>query len=128
MEAASVRVVCRFRPPVVKGGDSAAAVGAATETKAGKLQKQAPKAAVDGTVHDGSRFSFSTSVPVDGFILRFGDEHRTIDIQAVQTSKLLPFTFDHVFDRTATQEDVFSAIAFSTVKDVMQGYNGTIFA
>ena len=40
----------------------------------------------------------------------------------------LTFNFDHIFDDTSNQEQVFDKIAASTVDDVLNGYNGTIFA
>ncbi|XP_001641415.2 kinesin heavy chain isoform X2 [Nematostella vectensis] len=38
------------------------------------------------------------------------------------------FTFDRVFKPTATQEKVYSEAAQAIVQDVLNGYNGTIFA
>jgi len=38
------------------------------------------------------------------------------------------FTFDHVFSNTARQEDVFNKCAVSICQDVLEGYNGSIFA
>ncbi|XP_048454913.1 kinesin heavy chain [Rhincodon typus] len=39
-----------------------------------------------------------------------------------------PFVFDKVFSPNTTQEQVYSACAKQIVKDVLDGYNGTIFA
>lgn len=38
------------------------------------------------------------------------------------------FTFDHVFDWKAAQVDIYNTCAKGIVENVMQGYNGTIFA
>ncbi|KAJ3321206.1 Kinesin-like protein kif3a [Boothiomyces sp. JEL0866] len=38
------------------------------------------------------------------------------------------FTFDHVFDHTCTQTEVYSMTARDIVDCVLQGYNGTVFA
>lgn len=38
------------------------------------------------------------------------------------------FFFDHVFSNTAKQEDVFNKCAVSICQDVLEGYNGSIFA
>lgn len=42
--------------------------------------------------------------------------------------KGLTFTFDRVFEPTTTQEEIFETSLCSTVKDLMQGYNGTVLA
>ncbi|XP_076837119.1 kinesin-1 heavy chain-like isoform X2 [Brachyhypopomus gauderio] len=39
-----------------------------------------------------------------------------------------PFVFDRVFQSNTTQEQVYNACAQRIVKDVLEGYNGTIFA
>ncbi|XP_062859015.1 kinesin-1 heavy chain isoform X2 [Trichomycterus rosablanca] len=39
-----------------------------------------------------------------------------------------PYVFDHVFPSNTTQEQVYNACAQKIVKDVLEGYNGTIFA
>uniref|UniRef100_A0A4W5NH63 Kinesin-like protein n=1 Tax=Hucho hucho TaxID=62062 RepID=A0A4W5NH63_9TELE len=39
-----------------------------------------------------------------------------------------PFQFDRVFQPNTTQEQVYNACAQKIVKDVLEGYNGTIFA
>jgi hypothetical protein len=102
-EASSVRVVCRFRPPPNK--KVAVEAPGAGESKQ-KFSKQAAK------VEDNA-----------GFLLKFGSEGQTVDIRAIQASQPKPisFTFDSVFPQSATQEDVFDAIAKATVKDVLRG-------
>ncbi|XP_051523343.1 kinesin-1 heavy chain isoform X2 [Myxocyprinus asiaticus] len=39
-----------------------------------------------------------------------------------------PYAFDRVFQSNTTQEQVYNACAQKIVKDVLEGYNGTIFA
>ncbi|XP_008300759.1 kinesin heavy chain isoform 5C-like, partial [Stegastes partitus] len=39
-----------------------------------------------------------------------------------------PYMFDRVFQSNTTQEQVYNACAQKIVKDVLEGYNGTIFA
>uniref|UniRef100_A0A3Q3W6F4 Kinesin-like protein n=1 Tax=Mola mola TaxID=94237 RepID=A0A3Q3W6F4_MOLML len=39
-----------------------------------------------------------------------------------------PYYFDHVFQSNTTQEQFYNAVAQKIVKDVLEGYNGTIFA
>jgi kinesin family protein 11 len=39
-----------------------------------------------------------------------------------------PFTFDHVFDTSATQADVFDVTLAPVITDVMAGYESTVFA
>ncbi|XP_061835041.1 kinesin-1 heavy chain isoform X1 [Nerophis lumbriciformis] len=39
-----------------------------------------------------------------------------------------PYAFDRVFQSSTTQEQVYNACAQRIVKDVLEGYNGTIFA
>uniref|UniRef100_UPI00358F7BC2 kinesin heavy chain-like n=1 Tax=Myxine glutinosa TaxID=7769 RepID=UPI00358F7BC2 len=39
-----------------------------------------------------------------------------------------PYAFDRVFGQNTTQEQVYNACARQIVKDVLEGYNGTIFA
>jgi len=39
-----------------------------------------------------------------------------------------PYVFDRVFPPNTTQEQVYHACAMQIVKDVLAGYNGTIFA
>jgi kinesin family protein 5 len=40
----------------------------------------------------------------------------------------LTFTFDRVFHSDATQQSVYELAAKDTIEDILQGYNGTIFA
>ena len=38
------------------------------------------------------------------------------------------FTFDSVYDSNSEQENIFAEIAFPIIENVLEGYNGTIFA
>ncbi|KAK4949814.1 hypothetical protein LTR10_011656 [Elasticomyces elasticus] len=53
-----------------------------------------------------------------------GDD--TCQLQSAETNA--PFTFDRVFDMSSQQADIFDFSIRSTVEDVMNGYNGTVFA
>ena len=53
-----------------------------------------------------------------------GDD--TVQLQSSETNA--PFTFDRVFDMSSRQNDIFDFSIRSTVEDVMNGYNGTVFA
>ncbi|EHY53689.1 Kinesin heavy chain [Exophiala dermatitidis] len=50
----------------------------------------------------------------------------TCQVQSSETNA--PFTFDRVFDMSSQQSDIFDFSIRSTVEDVMNGYNGTVFA
>ena len=53
-----------------------------------------------------------------------GDDACAIDFSETNA----PFTFDRVFDMESQQADVFDFSIRNTVEDVMNGYNGTVFA
>ncbi|XP_031440234.1 kinesin-1 heavy chain isoform X2 [Clupea harengus] len=57
----------------------------------------------------------------DQYIAKFQGEE-----SVVIASK--PYVFDRVFQSNTTQEQVYNACAQKIVKDVLEGYNGTIFA
>ncbi|KAK3306896.1 P-loop containing nucleoside triphosphate hydrolase protein [Chaetomium strumarium] len=58
-------------------------------------------------------------------IVRFdGQDTCTIDSKEAQGS----FTFDRVFDMSCKQSDIFNFSIKSTVDDILNGYNGTVFA
>ncbi|KAL1901987.1 Kinesin heavy chain [Sporothrix stenoceras] len=58
-------------------------------------------------------------------IVRFdGDDTMTIDSKEAQGT----FTFDRVFDMNSAQSDIFDYSIKSTVDDILNGYNGTVFA
>ncbi|KAI1630342.1 kinesin family member 5 [Exophiala viscosa] len=58
-------------------------------------------------------------------IVQFSGED-TCQLQSAETNA--PFTFDRVFDMSSQQADIFDFSIRSTVEDVMNGYNGTVFA
>ncbi|EXJ82844.1 kinesin heavy chain [Capronia epimyces CBS 606.96] len=58
-------------------------------------------------------------------IVQFSGED-TCQVQSSETNA--PFTFDRVFDMSSQQSDIFDFSIRSTVEDVMNGYNGTVFA
>ncbi|ROT39457.1 kinesin motor domain-containing protein [Sodiomyces alkalinus F11] len=53
-----------------------------------------------------------------------GEDTCTIDSKDAQST----FTFDRVFDMTCKQSDIFDFSIRSTVDDILNGYNGTVFA
>lgn len=56
------------------------------------------------------------------------DEMRTkIRGNTIETDSK-PFTFDHVFGMETMQDDLYKHVAAETVENVMDGWNGTIFA
>lgn len=55
------------------------------------------------------------------------DKSITIHPQS-ENSVPLQFTFDHIFPPDSTQEEVFTIAAKPVIEDVLQGFNGTIFA
>ncbi|XP_040208562.1 kinesin-1 heavy chain [Rana temporaria] len=57
----------------------------------------------------------------DKYVAKF----QTEDTVVVSTK---PYVFDRVFQSNTSQEQVYNACAKAIVKDVLEGYNGTIFA
>lgn len=53
---------------------------------------------------------------------------RTVQVVGPGTKEVLNFSFDHVFGETAGQRQVYEVTARDTVQDMLDGYNGTIFA
>jgi hypothetical protein len=53
---------------------------------------------------------------------------RTIEFQTKPGDARPPFTYDHVADETATQEDVFQKVGKPITESCLAGYNGTILA
>ena len=47
---------------------------------------------------------------------------------SITSSPNAPFAFDRVFDMASSQADIFDFSIRTTVQDVMNGYNGTVFA
>jgi len=52
------------------------------------------------------------------------------EILITKTGEDVPkvFTFDSVYDWTAKQENIFTESSYPIIENVMEGYNGTIFA
>ena len=52
------------------------------------------------------------------------------EIQIRKTGEDIPkiFTFDCVYDRNSQQENIFVETAYPIIENVLEGYNGTIFA
>ena len=38
------------------------------------------------------------------------------------------FTFDSIFDKTSTQENIYNTVSIPHIKSILEGYNSTIFA
>ncbi|ORY12847.1 P-loop containing nucleoside triphosphate hydrolase protein [Clohesyomyces aquaticus] len=56
-------------------------------------------------------------------------EFKTEDTCVIQSKEAAgAFTFDRVFDMSSRQSDVFDFSIRSTVNDILEGYNGTVFA
>ena len=60
--------------------------------------------------------------------LEFNNNKSITVVPSVENAAPLEFTFDHVFSPESTQEDVFNIAAKPIIEDVLQGFNGTIFA
>lgn len=63
---------------------------------------------------------------VSNACLRVDSAHNTIEVLSKPDSK--HFSFDHVGDEGATQEDIFHKVGRPITDSCLQGYNGTIFA
>ncbi|CCG84756.1 protein of unknown function [Taphrina deformans PYCC 5710] len=72
--------------------------------------------------------------PVNKIELANGHSEPIVDFVDVDTVKIESgdvkdsFTFDRVFDMRSRQQDVFDYSIKSTVDDILNGYNGTVFA
>ena len=118
MEASqdAVRVVARFRP---FNSHQAKTRGAETDEH--------------GRPALGGRPITVATEEEDTFLLQFVDE-RSINLRVPAADKggakkkPVPYTLDRIFDANSTQEGVFKEVAALTVRDVLDGYNGTIFA
>ncbi|KAM7176446.1 kinesin-1 heavy chain isoform 4-T4 [Macrochelys suwanniensis] len=49
-------------------------------------------------------------------------------VSGINADQSKPYVFDHVFQSSTSQEQVYNDCAKKIVKDVLDGYNGTIFA
>jgi kinesin family protein 5 len=63
----------------------------------------------------------------EGLALDVLDSH-TINVVGPGSKEVLTFSFDHVFNESAPQRQVYEITARETVNDMLDGYNGTIFA
>ena len=50
------------------------------------------------------------------------------DRELKDSKEPLKFSFDRVFDTSATQEEVYTYSAGSIIDSIIEGFNGTIFA
>eukprot|EP00698_Gefionella_okellyi_P005550 TRINITY_DN15058_c0_g1_i1.p1 TRINITY_DN15058_c0_g1~~TRINITY_DN15058_c0_g1_i1.p1 ORF type:complete len:1261 (-),score=433.54 TRINITY_DN15058_c0_g1_i1:71-3853(-) len=66
--------------------------------------------------------------PKSAFTLTFSPDKTGIEVKGGPQGQTNSFNFDRVFDSNAAQPTIFEDAASATVKDVLQGYNGTIFA
>ncbi|GIQ88195.1 kinesin-like protein, partial [Kipferlia bialata] len=64
--------------------------------------------------------------PPGQMCVKFKDE-KTVDIMQAVHGKHT-FNFDRIFPPGSAQKDVYDLAAMDTIEDVLQGYNGTIFA
>lgn len=62
------------------------------------------------------------------YTLNFADDLKAVEVKGGPANQSNSFQFDRVFDSNTEQHTVFNETAAATVKDVLQGYNGTIFA
>jgi DNA replication protein DnaC len=74
-----------------------------------------------------------TDVPGEVFINKAANNdegnttlNTTLDEQKGSEAKL--FTFDHAYDDTSTQLQIYNECVKNIIQNVMEGYNGTIFA
>uniref|UniRef100_A0A2K6S619 Kinesin-like protein n=1 Tax=Saimiri boliviensis boliviensis TaxID=39432 RepID=A0A2K6S619_SAIBB len=72
-------------------------------------------------------FSFSASNPVP-VLNKCSFERMNESQPTFQLKHRKPYVFDRVLPPNTTQEQVYNACAKQIVKDVLEGYNGTIFA
>jgi hypothetical protein len=62
-------------------------------------------------------------------IVSFLDDRKTVKINETYSSHSnMTFTFDHIFKPDSNQEELFNYLGKETIEDIMEGYNGTIFA
>ena len=144
-------MVCRCRPArneLIRGHGQGGFEGRSDEEKAAGKVKVAPKkASLVVAKEKRNSTTPSTSTPslavqahhsLEGMGVKFHPDGKSLTVMETassvgntkESSRPRPhlFTFDHVFDPNCTQEDVFQQLAKDTVKDVLRGYNGSIFA
>lgn len=66
----------------------------------------------------------------DGREIAVKMNHKTGEVIVNKPGEEIPkvFTFDSVYDWTSEQETIFAETAYPIIENVLQGYNGTIFA
>ncbi len=113
----TVRVVCRFRPFNTHQA----------KTRGNEVDDK-------GRPVVGARAISAAEEEENAFSLSFLDD-KTINLRVPAAEKgssakkkPVPYTLDRMFPPTCSQDDVFNEVAALTVKDVLDGYNGTIFA
>mmetsp|Transcript_15176 Transcript_15176/g.22975 ORF Transcript_15176/g.22975 Transcript_15176/m.22975 type:complete len:1531 (-) Transcript_15176:63-4655(-) len=105
----NVRVMARFRP-------ASKSIGHRKEAKAEPKRGRSRKSM-------GGR---SSSVTAGGKI-DYTDDSKSVVVTGGGLANKR-FNFDYVFQPGSQQQDVFEQVARATVKDILSGYNGTIFA
>ena len=144
----AVRVVCRCRPArheLLRGHGQGGFEGRSDEEKLqGKVKVSVKKPSSTSSSAPSSKRQSTTNLAtqlahsLDGLGVRFHPDGKSLSVleQAAsvgntkEATRARPhlFTFDTVFDPNCTQADVFEQLAKDTVKDVLRGYNGSIFA
>lgn len=71
---------------------------------------------------ESSTFVTGSSSTIEDQCIRFQQSDGKVSFQAKS------FQFDHVLEPDVSQEAVYQKVAFDIIQDVMEGYNGTIFA
>ncbi|OXB84626.1 UNVERIFIED_CONTAM: hypothetical protein H355_001103 [Colinus virginianus] len=120
----NIKVMCRFRPlneSEVTRGDKYVAKfqGEDTVVIAIHLEKSVMLRACEQAYH----FHLQKGEARSGVMIFF-----LIDFLFLFTLQSKPYIFDRVFQSNTSQEQVYNDCAKKIVKDVLEGYNGTIFA
>ena len=66
----------------------------------------------------------------NGRAVYVNSKEHTVEVKDCENPKLAPkrWTFDATFDENCTQRDIYDSAAAAIVDDVLEGFNGTIFA
>lgn len=133
--AETVRVICRFRPhreQLLRGGNGQGTTGATAQLAVKETNKRISAGPERPTSKEilGAGGSHN---PTSGYKLEYMPDGKSLAFTPPMQNggirgRPYQFTFDTVFDPTATQLDAFNAIAKETIADVLKGYNGTILA
>ena len=144
--AEAVRVVCRCRPArheLLRGHGQGGSEGRSDDEKGGagvKVKVTSKKPPLPSSKRSSlNPLAVQQPHSLDSLLgVQFGGDGKTLTVMEAaaglgnskETSRAKPhaFTFDHVFDPNCTQAEVFDQLARETVKDVLRGYNGSIFA